>query len=593
MGRAARILVATAVATAIATAWSQAPTPRMNLGGFTEPLPVKAPPSTPVNFTFVGPDGRDASFQARTDPFGNLPIGGYVPWNEWTAARAVRGGNIVLPDQGYGSMQVGGPAATPQPLATWNGALVDPARYTYNVLEPFSLFCRAAEGPPQSLAVDDRYAFEVPNTSALQAVLAQPYVTNPSYFALPGGQGFSVSVAPRSDPQATWNALQGLAQKGTITGLERDPCMQFLPQGQTACTPGAIPFPDKAARIGTSVGGVLRGPGKGMPIGGASILVGPLSPTPFANPGPRPGDAQPPTIATTGGDGGYNVPLGTMAGPVEIGVAKGCDDHTTVAVAGTPQTVAKPPPTPVVAPPTFPQPMPQPNEKVCGPDVTAFLLGNLQFMIETFSQWSAVQQQANCDYLYGSQFDGAWDQVHFTPYDGNRGDENPMWFGRYFPGVCAIPKSPCGATVEFLGQCLDAQIVNYVQWGAINQLCGTQERGRFAHLMRDVALGALEVRAPWSESPTYEAQNEMSMVGEQWASGSGNLTQRKEAMERFVRRWTDLTPSIRKLKDFECALTCGVYVPPAERDKKLGGYTWGFKWGPDWYNRQGDALPKP
>lgn len=630
MVRAARILLAVpALAFGAAPAWPQATPPRLSIT-YDAPAPsIQGPPSTRFDISLVGKDGKDVGVRAQTDAFGATELR-YAPPGAFAPAAPARSGSLTLPDQGFGTIEYGGAGGLArEPIATWGGKAVTPERFALNVVSPFSLLCRSDEGPPQSLATGDRYSFEVPGPSAaLTAVLSDPRATGTHWFALPGGQGFSASVGAGKDPAATWRWLQGLMQAGRIARLERDPCWRFLPEGSppAACNPGERDFPDKAVRLPITLESLLRDAAQMTAIDGAAVLVGPLPPTPFVDPGPRPGDEKPPTLTTTGADGRYAMPVGTMAGPVEIGVAKGCDEHTTVAmgpatvasapdvvtapgyfapptvVRGTPvpapATVTREPPkTPAVQPPTFAQRKPEKDEPVCGPDVTDYLLGLLQSMVEWYSQQSAEGQAKACSALYGLQFNGAWDMTNFAPADSNREKDEYLWWGRMFPDVCARPKYPCGATVEFLGQCLDTQIVNYVQWGAVNQLCGTVERGRLAHTARTVALGVFSGRAPWSESPVYDAQDAMSMVGERWAGGSGNLRDRKERVEGFLRRWIALRPAIGKTDGFACPRTCGTYVPDAQRKAKFDGLEWGFRWGAgreNWWNTTtGAKLPKP
>lgn len=606
MPRAARILVVlSAFALAVALAWSQAPTPRMAISGDPQVLPAKAPPSTTVDITMVGPDGRDATFRARTDPFGNLPIGGYVPWNEWTAANAARSGGIALPGDAngfyqYGSLEDG--TLVRRPIATSNGSLDDPQSRAQQIASAFSLYCRADEGPPQALAVGDRYTFDVPRAS-LQSVLAQPVFTDVTYFALPDGRGYGVSVAPRTDPQATWSTLQGLAQQGTITSLERDACMNFLPEGEAI----ACPPPKKPVRIAGDVSSTLRDARQLVLVDGASVLVQPLSPTPFANPGPRPGDERPPVLVRTGSDGRYQVPVGATSGVIEIGVAKGCEQRTTLAIAeGTPQTVVRGSPTPptqtrsppphVNAPPTSAElPKPQPNERVCGPDITDHVLGTLQLMIQTHSQMSPDEVKARCDSLYSSQADGAWEMRFMGPFESDRSNDQYIYFGRFgFQDRCAVPKNPCGATVEFLGYCLDVQIVNYVEWGAINALCGTVGMGVQTHWLRDRVVttfrGALNGELVFGEGDAYQTQELMARLGGHWVGTSTPLPWRKERLESIMRHNVQSNSSVFRQTARNCPLNCDKYV--AEKPI-LDSFEWGFKWGDQYFDRRGSALEKP
>lgn len=169
-------------------------------------------------------------------------------------------------------------------------------------------------------------------------------------------------------------------------------------------------------------------------------------------------------------------------------------------------TVTPPPPPPHEPPPPVtvdrppPPPPPPPthvddDRKICGPDITSLVFAVLQTIKRDFVNNPDKQTEA-CRSLLdrktggnafdiinlspgtspgeGMKYDPATDQWS-RPADPNNPDGPRIgikgWFTRYSK-LCAIPRPICGATVEFLGTCQHAQVVNYIQWGFMLELCG-------------------------------------------------------------------------------------------------------------------------
>jgi hypothetical protein len=108
------------------------------------------------------------------------------------------------------------------------------------------------------------------------------------------------TIIAGKDPDKTRDKLEGLWNRGVIDYVEPDPCW--------------------GAAAGDS----------SVPVSGAWILYTPVSPSPSSDPGESPGDEGPPTIVHAGRDGTYSAPPGGLNGPIEMRVATGCDERTTV-----------------------------------------------------------------------------------------------------------------------------------------------------------------------------------------------------------------------------------------------------------------------
>lgn len=552
-------------------------------------------PSTMLDVSLLGSGGKSVTVEARTNEHGTLPIG-YVPWNEWTAGKAYDGSRIFLPDNAFGMARERGAnvALSRNPFAIRNGQFVGIDQYALDVLGPFSLFCRSDEGPPRLLGEGDRFAFEVPGgKTELDWVLGQPYVIDPHVFPLPGG-GHGVSSFGGVSPQEVWKALQALAKAVRIGQLEVDPCWAWLPNGRAqGCAPGVRQFPDKAFRLSTSVEAELRDRYRQSPINDAWVLFQPASPTPLFDPGERAGDEQPPTFVRSDRAGAYRATLDNLGGAVEIGVAKGCSEHTTLAIAeglatpnptigellaGTqarsqaPPALAKAPAGTALSPAqtsatSVPREKPAPDQRICGPDVTDHVLGVLQLIEDTYKSWDAATQAKRCGDLYGLGFNAAWDMQGFTPSDGEPTMPH-IFFQRAAPGYCAVPRWPCGTTVQFFGRCIHAQVVNYLQWGMMNALCDSELWGIGAHWLRSTLFGG-----------NHAGQDAMSHLGHFYGSLSSGMAERKSRLKHLLEIKVEKDRATwDQMEGADCALACDKLAPEAKRWLDHSA-PWGFQWG--------------
>ena len=626
---------------------------------------IQSLPSRNLDISLLARNGGAIPIHVVTGQDGRLPVE-VVPRGKWRADSAFIDGKLFLPDNSFGVIHAPiGPSASDlasievlrKPFGVQYGELVAPMRYVSRVVDPFLLLCRGDEGAPTRLNTGERFTFDVPFSDKIgvggqglsaglgmgYASTVSPYLTyrdealsqlrsgplgtlsggassvwNPGTFPLPDNLGFNMGIDAGADPQKTRGILADLNLNGALGSFEKDPCWKYYPDASSAapgngCNPGGRSFEQKAVRYSDSISASLRDTYTAMPVSDAWILFGPPPPTPFFDPGEQPGDELPPTFTRTGTDGSYRIPLSGLSGPLEIQVARGCDSHTTVAIADTPGVSADGAPSPGTrrrgsgtsaspstptsagtATSSAPEEKPPEGMKVCGPDITDHVLGTLQFMVETFSQWDEATKDAKCSSLYGLQADGAWEMRHMGPFDSDRGKDPYLYFARYFPDRCAVPRWPCGATVQFLGVCLDAQIVNYVAWGAMNQLCDNQGIGMLAHLARDRLVnfvrGIKNKSLNLGKGAAYDAQDAMSAVGELFVKEHTGLADRKSLLEQLVKVYVRDYPDIAKTEGFDCQLDCGKY---AADSGKMDNFDWGFNWGQEWYDRRGSALSKP
>lgn len=162
-----------------------------------------------------------------------------------------------------------------------------------------------------------------------------------------------------------------------------------------------------------------------------------------------------------------------------------------------PTTVSKPPQDPPQEPrnPPLSTPPSDPDLKICGPDITDRVFDVLRRIRDEYTSHPDKQTEA-CRTLFdkktgpyawdigqlspsvspygGMTYNPATDQWETPPDPDNPGKSGPSmkpWF-THVSNMCAIPRPVCGATVEFLGTCQHAQVVNYTQWGMMMSLCG-------------------------------------------------------------------------------------------------------------------------
>lgn len=520
----------------------------------------------------MGTPGKSVTLRGFTDATGHVPFS-TVPSDGWLPKDAIEGMSVVLPSDGlvsiYGQDRTAGVVnfITRQTYGIQGGKLTRMEDWYLDKLEPFTLRCRAAEGLPRTLYTGDAFSYRVPgDKAALDLVLKADYVYQPHAYRLPGEQGWGVSSRAGPDPATTRVKLEQLGTRGLIADLEWDPCWKFLPEsnGWGGCQPGGRAFEDKAVRYDRlNFGADLKATYSDKALAGAWLLYAPELPTPFFDPGERPGDDLPPLFSRSGVDGRYRVDLNGLDGPLQVGVARECEEHSTVVIAnGQTQDGKTQDPPPASTPRK-----PKEGEMVCGPDVTDYVLQVMKLMEDRYHLWDYATQTKNCLVLYSlPHFQSAWDMQLFTPSDGE--DSMPyIFFQRAAPDYCAVPRWPCGPTVKFLGYCVSAQVVNYVQWGLMNHLCDNQGVGMLSHLMRSGVSG------------DYTGQEAMAAIGQAFGSTDREMAYRKRLMKSY------LDYKVREnqngwygMAGTQCAMTCDEVATGAKQWLETAG--WGYQWGP-------------
>lgn len=222
-----------------------------------------------------------------------------------------------------------------------------------------------------------------------------------------------------------------------------------------------------------------------------------------------------------------------------------------------------------------------PPGAVCGPVVTAKLFATLAKMTRDFNAVPGAKVNA-CHNLYGlTTSESAWDILGLNPgtspgfdEDRRRGlpftgsgpqarwdPEAGVWkrtgdggrFDAWLTGaskVCAIPRPDdvCAATVQFMGTCQHAQVVNYVMWGRVNKLCG--------YPLSD-ARAAVSARSVSGDSEMRQRQLDMTNIGY-------NANSADEVRRGFLTTPTQFQ---------KCALKC-----PVTLDSRPWNYHWeGFR----------------
>ena len=277
--------------------------------------------------------------------------------------------------------------------------------------------------------------------------------------------------------------------------------------------------------------------------------------------------------------GGADIPIIPFA-PLQPGLAQSNDAPPIQPSGG--HTVERPPtnppptqtavtPPPPQQPPTAVTPPVAPGEAVCGPVVTEKVFATLAKMTRDFNAKPGVKAMA-CHNLYGpTTYKTAWDIVGLNPEtspgnpesddsDAPQAKWNPQtgtWqrtsdggtFNAWLTGYsqyCAIPRpdDACAATVQFMGTCQHAQVVNYVMWGRVNKLCG--------YPLSD-ARGAVYLRSAFADAELKQRQLAMTNIG--YTANSAD----------DVNRGFLTTPSQFK----KCALKCPIKLPATP---------WSYKW---------------
>ena len=121
------------------------------------------------------------------------------------------------------------------------------------------------------------------------------------------------------------------------------------------------------------------------------------------------------------------------------------------------------------------------RSKTCGPDLTKKVVALVHHLYTMQQYASFTDRQARCINLFNPLTAlSAWDINLFSP--------GPAVSYRYRNRTafqCARPREPCGRSAMFFGQCVNIQVLNYVQWGAMLSACRSKDTGRLASDLRN------------------------------------------------------------------------------------------------------------
>ena len=252
---------------------------------------------------------------------------------------------------------------------------------------------------------------------------------------------------------------------------------------------------------------------------------------------------------------------------------------------------------------------PLPNA-LCGPGVTEEVLAILRSMAQQFDA-NPDKQGAACRKLV-NPFTGnqAWDINGLDPttggaaghYQGSEStaDDLSGWLadklagtplapygpaqrkwvppqpGTWLTGVsdaCAVPRPDpiCAATVEFLGTCQHAQVVNYAMWGMVMGLCNESGVGA-THALGDFERGARNFAKRWGTPPDQEL---MVKVGERYhdlarGAGDGPPPDTEE-----LANWLQFEDERANHPERACPLHCPLTDAQKRKIKvQLNGFDW-------------------
>jgi len=205
-------------------------------------------------------------------------------------------------------------------------------------------------------------------------------------------------------------------------------------------------------------------------------------------------------------------------------------------------------------------------------------------MFSDFDSWDAYKQERKCNGITEANLPyalRAWDIDQLAPGTAPQKKGDRGWFQPYAKGCCK-PDNPCGPTVVFLGVCQHAQVVNYVQWGAMTQLCNQSFLNPIRHWLRSGP-------GIFSSDVNYDEQKAMARVGETYMRSLRQQKMEEGRRTRSNEEWERLESDRRKelekiLADNEkvsgrpekaCAMTCKL-TPQEQRFLDL--FQFGYEW---------------
>jgi hypothetical protein len=245
-------------------------------------------------------------------------------------------------------------------------------------------------------------------------------------------------------------------------------------------------------------------------------------------------------------------------------------------------------PTPVAVTP------PPEGALICGPDLTRNVENVLQQIVDAYDSWTPEEREQRCadivDWTHPSKVAGAWDinpffvwcRVREEVINGKKVTVN-SGLHRSFSQYCGIPEWPCGCTIEFAGVCIHAQVVNYIMWGAMNELC-------------DQNLTASVMHRIWTlktyGGANYDQQVVISKVGQAYVKSARAHRQGSERdADAYDQAKSKLGEELGKIKRDEAACELKCQMTPEEK-KKIDDYVLSWHWS-DYYYSNGSGAGSP
>lgn len=239
-----------------------------------------------------------------------------------------------------------------------------------------------------------------------------------------------------------------------------------------------------------------------------------------------------------------------------------------------------------------------PEAKICGPDVTEHVLDVLEKMIRDFDNVRPASKKGdacanivvpwldeNLEFIPDYAFDVYALSPNVAPPKEGPQAGKLYWFENVSE-ICARPRPyPCGPTVEFLGECIHSQVVNYIMWGLMNELCDQRTRGELLHRARaEVSLqmthyrtqeklstlGAAYVRSnrrhdadlDFRQNPTFWTQEKLREM-------------KKELLSQLLEEMIEGDEAWQAREAQQCATVCRL---TPEQAKTLSQAGWRYTW---------------
>lgn len=333
------------------------------------------------------------------------------------------------------------------------------------------------------------------------------------------------------------------------------------------------------------------------------VSAGPPADPPVAKP-PEPVRQAHPPMGTPPNTPVTNVPPTTQTPPA---TPPGSPPTTTSAPpTGAPPTTGGGPPknpdiditklTPPVGPGVAPHP---PSDTVlitevrktipgstCGPDVTDNVLEMMRRIktdFDALKRSNAAAAEKACSNLTGTSGPEAWDIRGLDPGTSPQKEHKVHQDGlaytdgggvlKFYPwfteisNACAIPRPQCAATVEFMGTCIHAQELNYIQWGGMKKLCGGGAGFDLA------ATGNQWIK--WKSAPMQKEEDAIAGIGEDYIEALGKNPEPdiSDIKGKWRNRYGNINMPVGS--EYDCQLGCVLTEAMKKKIKEqVSGYRW-------------------